>query len=696
MIPELARLVGIGLSYTDFYGNLRTVSGQAVIAMLQALGYPVATDAEAAEAIERIRTADSALQPVYVVQTGEAVALDCGASSGAIEWTLAPEHGVPESGRSERWIRIGRGLDSGYYGLTVNSESSTVIVVPREAYLPPELTERKLWGVAAQVYSLRSADDWGIGDFGDLARLLGITARAGGGCVAINPLHELNLTNPTSASPYAPLSRLHLNALYIDVNAARAMLDAGQAPVADAGVLAALRCTECVQYAAVARTKLAALRGLHAFLRERRERSPHAAAFARFQQEGGTTLRRFATYEALMDEFKRRDPQTWGWMQWPVEYRNPGAPPVAQFAEEHASDVEFYEFLQWLADRQLAGAASGAGAMPIGLYRDLAVGVDANSADVWADPRAFCLDLGVGAPPDPLNVEGQNWSLPPLNPRVLRERAYAPFISLLRANMRCAGALRIDHVMGLMRLFCIPRGMAAVDGTYLGYRFDEMLGVLALESVRARCAIVGEDLGTVPPGFRERLAGKRIFGCRLLYFERDGDGRFRRPEEYTPDAVGSIGTHDVSPLAGFWQGSDLTQRLRLHPESRDAVAKDQEERARARRSLLEMLVSSGTLETAEALRLDEDAEHASDADLWELALAAYRALGRSAARLVLVQLEDALLLRDQVNTPGTFDEVPNWRRRLPIALERLERDPRFASLTSEITAARNETEASLQ
>jgi 4-alpha-glucanotransferase len=689
MIEELARLAGIQERYTDFYGTDRSVPRESIIAILQAIGYPVATETEAAAEIERIRTAQSGLQPVYVVRAGEFATLDVGSHDTPQVWHLTAEDGAAISGSTQGAIQLHEPLSPGYYALRVGDASSTVIAAPTAAYVAPELEKCKLWGVSAQLYALRSRRNWGIGDFGDLAELARICSSVGAACVALNPLHELHLTNPTSASPYSPTSRLYLNSLYIDVAAASAMLASGHVISSYRQRIEGSQGSDFVDYRAAALAKIGALQALYGDFRNHGDRSPHWDEFDRFRSDGGVHLRRFAIYEALMDEFKRRDAAMYGWMQWPVGYRNPNAPLVTEFAESHAAQIEFYQFLQWLAERQLASAARAACAMPIGLYRDLAVGVDANSADVWIDPRAFCLDLGVGAPPDPLNTEGQNWSLPPLNPRVLRERAYAPFISLLRANMRHAGALRIDHVMGLMRLFCIPKHMGAYAGTYVSYRFEEMLAVLSLESVRHRCTIVGEDLGTVPPGFRERLQSTRIFGCRLLFFEREADGSFRMPRAYDRAAVASTGTHDLPPLAGFWTGEDISIRQRLHPESVGGGA-ERAERAEARKFLLRMLITHGELGTNEASRLASTAEAPSDEALEDLIVSAYRALGRAAARLVLIQLEDALLERLPVNTPGTFDEVPNWRRKLAISIEALRGDRRFQLLASVMNEARKE------
>ena len=320
------------------------------------------------------------------------------------------------------------------------------------------------------------------------------------------------------------------------------------------------------------------------------------------------------------------------------ELQNARSIAVERFAAQHAQRVEFFVFFQWLADRQLETVARAASAMPIGLYRDLAVGVDLNSADVWSDPGAYALGLSVGAPPDPLNAQGQNWGLPPLHPRVLRERGYEPWIRLLRANMRHAGALRIDHVMGLRRLFCIPRARPLGGGAYVNYDFDAMLGIVALESVRNRCMIVGEDLGTVPEGFRERMTTRASFGCSVLQFNLNE----QVPPDYPPCA--STGTHDLPTLG----------RLLARCAGRHAGA------------------AVGGL-SGRGIDMSGDG-------LTAVLVAAYRYLARSASRLVLLQLEDGVGTYDQVNVPGTVDEEPNWQRKLAVPLETLAEYPIFAAI----------------
>jgi 4-alpha-glucanotransferase len=529
-----------------------------------------------------------------------------------------------------RTDQLERPREIGYY--------DDAIVVPGCAYVPETLERTPAWGIAVQLYSLRSAHNDGIGDFGDLARLATLASDAGASAVALNPLHQLDLSNPSSASPYAPLSRRYLNALYIDVHAA-----AEEFGVSLEGLDPhALRDAPLVDYPGVAAYKLEALERCYARVRESRPWRDAAA---------DSHLRDVARYEAIMEELSALDGEVYSWQQWPSELQDSRGAAVERFAAQHAGRVDFFIFLQWLADRQLASAAATASAMPIGLYRDLAVGVDLASADVWSDPGAFALGLSVGAPPDPLNAAGQNWGLVPFHPRVLRERRYQPFIDLLRANMRHAGALRIDHVMGLRRLFCIPRALPQDGGAYVNYDFDAMLGIVALESVRNRCMIVGEDLGTVPEGFREHTTPARVFSCRVLYFERDWDGRFRSPGEYPLDAVASTGTHDLPTFGGWWKAAD--------PPTRD--------------QLLAAFAVAG-------IELDGDA-------LTSLLVAAYRYLARSRSRLELLQLEDGIGSLEQVNVPGTVDEEPNWQRKLAVPIEAL---PTHSIFTAIVHALREE------
>lgn len=594
----------IDIAYTDALGAPTVASAEVQLAVRHALGYDEYDERRRARTIE----------PVYVVRESAIGTLP--------EFVRA---GLPHAA----------GL--GYHDVATDRGPTRVIVTPTHAYVPESLDETREWGYAAQLYSLRSSTNWGIGDFGDLAALARLAARNGASALALNPLHQGHLSNPAAASPYAPLSRRYLNALYVDVDAA-----ARRCGVAiERPDVEGLRYSSLVDYRGVAFVKMQALESIFA------RGVPREAVREFARRDPG--LQAMALYEAIMERESARDASVYGWMQWPAELRDRNGPGVAAFARKHAERLEFFIFLQWLADEQLAAASQAASAMPIGLYRDLAVGVDLASVDVWSDPGAFALDLSVGAPPDPLNEEGQNWGLPPFHPLALIELAYDPWIALLRANMRHAGALRIDHVMGLRRLFCMARSMPKAGGVYVNYDFEAMLGIAALESRLNRCMIVGEDLGTVPDGFRERLAAARVFMCRVLFFEREPDGRFRTPDRYEPGTVASTGTHDLPTLTG-----------RLENAGPEAVA--------TRSRLIEALAAAGLLDDPGKVTLTQ------------LLVATYRYLGLTRSALALVQLEDALGSRDQVNVPGTVDEHPNWQRKLSEPLESLEHHPIFAAI----------------
>jgi 4-alpha-glucanotransferase len=541
-----------------------------------------------------------------------------------------------------------------------------------QCYLPRDMRDGQIWALSTQLYALRSRRNWGIGDFTDLADFARLAGSAGARAVGLNPLHTLHSSNPQAASPYSPSSRLFLNALYIDVEAVPELSESPgtQAAIADRGFQARLehlRAAPLIDYPAVTAAKFEMLERLHRVFADSHGARPHdkrARAFHRFVRSSGPALKRLATYEAIAEFFRGRDPNCYGWLQWPDEYRVPESPAVSRFASKHRERVEFYLYLQWLAHEQLAAAATAARRAAVRLYFDLAVGVELNGADAWADPDAIVSGASLGAPSDPLNTEGQNWGLAPLSPRALRERAYGPFIALLRANMRYAGLLRIDHVMALRRAFWIPRGAAASAGAYVRFPIEEMFAVVERESTRYRCAVVGEDLGTVPEGFREAMQAARALSSRLFYFERDWtDGAFLPAQRYPRLAAASIGTHDLPTLAGWWTGDRSSN----------------EDRWRDRFLFVDALEHAGALDGGAAARLREDAERGGTlAAFPALALAAHRFLALTPSALAVVSADDVLNETQAVNVPGTFDEHPNWRRKLSLSLEDFETDGRLA------------------
>ncbi|MGE3773243.1 MAG: malto-oligosyltrehalose synthase [Gammaproteobacteria bacterium] len=566
------------------------------------------------------------------------------------------------------------------------------IVTPERCHLPDALAgESRLWGPAVQLYALRSARNWGIGDFTDLGTVLEQWAAHGAGLIGLNPLHALFVDEPSRASPYSPASRLFLNPLYLDVERIEDLRDcpAAQARLAAPEFqarLAALRAEDYVDYAAVAALKLEVLALLHAAFRARQSATedPRVQDFARFRADAGIELRRHALWEALREHFGATG--LYDWRAWPLAYRDPESPAVAAFLAAQGERVEFSEYLQWQCDRQLAAVAAHARALglPIGLYGDVAVSVDRSGSETWSHPACFALDASVGAPPDDFSLDGQDWGLPPMIPARLRASGYAPFIALLRRCMRHVGALRIDHVMGLMRLYWIPPGAGARDGTYVHYPLADLLGILALESERHRCMVVGEDLGTVPDEIRAALDAHGVLSYRLLYFERAADGSFRAPSDYPGQALVAAGTHDLPTLAGYWEGRDLALRTALGLFPTDEIRQQQIlARADARARLLirledESLLPPGATADPQTLPRMEPA----------LSRALHGLLARTPSKLLLVQLEDVPCLREQVNLPGTIDEHPNWRRKLDPPLEHWPGDERFVALCAALRAER--------
>jgi 4-alpha-glucanotransferase len=538
---------------------------------------------------------------------------------------------------------------------------------------------------------LRSGGDWGIGDFTDLAWLARAAGRLGAATVGINPLHALFAAEPRHFSPYSPSSRAWLNFLYIDVTAVHGFADDCAAdPLASPAAIAGARAAELVDYSAVAALKRPALEALFRRFQAQDVDNPLRIAFQKFQLAGGAALADFAVFEALHEHFTHQA-MPFSWHSWPAPMRDPRSAEVAEFARAHADRVDFFQWLQWEADRQLAAAAAAGreAGLALGLYRDLAVGVDPHGADAWADPELIAPGAAIGAPPDPLSRAGQNWGLAPINPVRLRRRRFAPLVAALRANMRHAGILRIDHVMGLRRLYCIPAGMPATAGAYVNYPFDDVLRLVALESHRQNCAIVGEDLGTVPDGFRDTMRVANALSYRVFVFERRGDASFVAPGDYPPLAAASAATHDLATLKGFWLGHDIEwrQRLGLYPDDA-AAATEIAERRRDRHLLLEALAAEGLLPRE---RFGEFLAEDAAVYTFELGEAIHVFLARSRARLMLVQLEDVIGEIEQPNLPGTSDSHPNWRRRLSMRIEEVLGGRDMAELAARVSGARRRT-----
>jgi len=517
----------------------------------------------------------------------------------------------------------------------------------------------RLWGLAVQLYAARSARNWGHGDFTDLNRLVVLAASYGAAAIGLNPLHALFIDRPEQASPYGPNSRLFLNPLYIDLEAVPEF--PGLAEVGIERDIAALRATELVDYAGVGRVKRAGF--VAAYKRFERAAAPERHAdFAAFRDEHGEALLRFSCFETLRQQLAPKP-----WPQWPQRWRSPSLDDLRAFRRENLAACEFHEFLQWIADRQLGACQETARrlGMPIGLYIDLAVGIDPHGADAWSQQGTVLADVSIGAPPDEFNPGGQDWGLAPINPVTVARNDFAAMRQLMRAAMRHAGAIRIDHVLGLKRIYMIPHGAKPSDGAYVRYPFDHLLRVIAEESRRARCMVIGEDLGTVPEGFRETLTRWGLCSYRVMLFERDHEGRFRPPESYPAGALATFNTHDLPAHRGWLASHDLRIKrgIGLDPGETD------ESRAWAQQQLREAL--------------QERAPEYAPEDI--AAVAAF--LAATPALLVGIALDDVLGVTDQVNIPGTVDQHPNWRRKLPVAIENLEHDGALQRVAQAFTSA---------
>jgi len=562
------------------------------------------------------------------------------------------------------------------------------------AYLPPVLQGGRSWGFSVNLYALRSRRNWGVGDFTDLASFVDFAATLGAGLVGVNPLHALHYSNPEAASPYSPTSRYFLNPIYIDIETV-AEFEAASPRAAElrkrvasepfAGTLALLRDETTVAYARVARAKWSALEELYGILSESRDE--RHAAFTAYVRDAGQRLERFAVHEALVEHFERTGGSR-GWTTWPDEFRDAASETVRTWAAAHRRRVDYFKYVQWIASLQLARVAQRARELEIGLYLDVAVGVDLNSADVWNEPDAYVLDHWVGAPPDPLGPLGQNWGLAPPKPQAMVRGGGEMFDDLLSANMAHAGALRLDHVMALLRLFLIPHGLTPADGTYVTYPMDDLLAIAAARSTNAKCLIVGEDLGTVPDGFRDRMERADILSYRVFLFEREDDGSFKRPERYPALGLATATTHDLPSIAAWALGRDLDtwDRLGVMPESWSAQAR--ESRRIDVSYMLDALRATGELDHAAFDAAHRAIDEASDDPrrYEPIVRAVYRYLAATNARVVLVALDDILIEFDPVNLPGTGFEYPNWRHKNGAVIEEIFNDQSIAALAAEVRA----------
>jgi 4-alpha-glucanotransferase len=535
------------------------------------------------------------------------------------------------------------------------------------------LKGRKVFGITANLYTVRSAHNWGVGDLTDLATLLRWAAGAGAEFVGVNPLHALR-NSGGDVSPYSPISRLYRNPIYIDVEAvpgyaeSRAAREITSNPQFKAE-LGRVRASDRVEYERIVQLKWRVLRELHsAHLRGPRDSNPERK---RWRESEGEALDDFATFRALGEHLGRDGQSSGNWQDWPEEYRDPRSPAVRRFAESHREEVDFHRWLQFVIDRQLATAAESArkGGMAIGLYQDLAIGTAPNGSDPWAYPGLFLEKISIGAPPDPYSATGQDWGLPPIDPRALKARRYDYWIRLVRSALRHSGALRIDHVMGLFQQFWIPSGKSGKEGAYVRFPSEDLLGILALESTRAGALVVGEDLGTVPEHVPPAMHRWHVLSSKVLYFEREDDKGFKPASSYAEESLATANTHDMPTLAGFWRARDVDVRRDVGLiASKDEEKKARETRETEKKELVERLVEEGILHGG------------IEPEGAVLRGAVHEFLCRTPAALVGLSLDDVVGEDEPVNVPGVgADKFPSWTRRLEMPLEDLDGDPGVAA-----------------
>ena len=698
-LQKLAKFVGIQDEIPTRDGKQQGISDHTRRSLLKSMGVH-AEDEEQAKA-SLLALEDSGwkrpLLPVLVTQGKDRVVcvpVCLLEGSGAVRWSLTLEDKRKLAGEAQfedlelvnernlngrliqrRNLRLDDRIPDGYHDLRLgdHEEICRLIVTPGTCWLPDcEQDSRRLWGLATQVYLLRSEHNWGIGDYSDLRKLVELGSEEGADIIGVNPLHAMFLDRPGDASPYSPSDRLLLNVLNIDIDEVPELACAAEARGLISSDSFQAKLQDCrdaalVDYEKVAALKLPVLKLLFDVF-ETVGNGEWIHEFKQFHDERRDVLDRSCRYQALRMYLAETDPTFRESQEMPQQYRDAGASGLEEFGRIEAKRIRFQLWLQWTADRQLRKVQDAAAEMKIGLYRDLAVGSHASGAEAWTSPELFARDVRIGAPPDQFNPAGQNWGLPPLNPQAMQRDAYTSFTDLLRANMRYAGALRIDHVMALRRLYWIPANGETKDGAYVFYPIEDLVGIIALESQRNHCLVIGEDLGGVPDGFRERMAEANILSYRVLSFER-GEETFHAPHHYPYLGLSVAGNHDLPTLPGWLSGEDidLREKLGLFPDA-DGPQEARAMRKRDRTALLTTFRKEGLL--------------AGETDIQpaDFCHAAHEFLARTRSLLAIVQLDDLMHEPEQVNVPGTSTENPNWRRKLSRTLEQLESDKSLGKL----------------
>ncbi len=722
LIDQLVEYRGIESNYHDAWGRPTRIEPATKNKLLSAMGYPVDEPDLLLKQVQDSsnQTWLSVLNPVQVLRIEEHLQIvvrlpielvtDDYVAKVSTELGDVFEHQfVPIDGQlanvahiediefQEYLIDIPMQLPLGYHTLSIVIDddvlgSMRLIIAPSSCFKPKVLTEgEKVWGLSVQLYCLRSDHNWGIGDFSDLSFLVEKLAKQGAQFVGLNPIHALYPANADACSPYGPSSRRWLNFIYIDVTTLDGyQQDSTQAVVNDVSFqqqLQKARAADLVDYQLVTKLKLDALEKVFEYQNSQylSKNTKLNKVFKAFVNDGGDSLQTLAVYDALQESLAAQQKTFSGWPVFPKEFSDFHNPAVKTFTKKHAKRVKFFLWLQWQAALQLemVNQVAQKSNMLIGLYRDLAVGVSEGSAEIWGNKALYCTEASVGAPPDILGPLGQNWGLPPMDPEKLFEQQYQPIIEMFDANMRATGALRIDHVMALLRLWWVVKGDDAKKGGYVYYPVDDLLAILALESHRHQSLVIGEDLGTVPDEIRTKLADNGVYSYRVFFFEQAPDGGFFSPSHYPEQSMSTLTTHDMPTLAGYWHCDDLTlgKELGIYP-TEDILSTLYASRHQNKQSILDTLHGHHSIND----ELGRDVHNVKMSKALNFGMQLHMASGSSA--LLSLQLEDWLEMDKPVNIPGTFNEYPNWRRKLTRNLQDIFNDSSLNELAANLTEAR--------
>ncbi|NTS76976.1 4-alpha-glucanotransferase [Catenovulum sp. SM1970] len=723
LIDNLSQMRGIESQYTDAWGKLATVPESTKAKLLSAMGYPLEDEANLVEAInfEAQTLWQMPIDAVSIHRVNQPLVIDIRIplllATKIISWQITTESKQTINGQFEavdhELIAVAHfdELEYHHYQVTLDTDlaemgyhqlsfkmadegldvTQQLVIAPLSCYKQKPIADgAKVWGPSVQLYCVRSKRNWGIGDFADLQLLLQQLGAKGADFVGLNPIHALYPNNPEACSPYSPSSRRWLNPLYIAVDQVtgfkqKTVQELFQSDEFQTRLHIAKQ-SEHVNYTTVAELKFSTLKLIFEWFEAKGSKKSHQA-LDNFIEQGGESLKQLATFDAINVSLAEQGKENWGWPVWPEAFQDYHGDAVQKFVKEQQQQIRFFCYLQWLAQDQLAQCQKAAisSGMKIGIYRDLAVGVSEGSAEIWGNRDLYCVDASVGAPADVLGPQGQSWGLPPMDPEELIEQGFQPFIDLLRANMKDCGALRIDHVMALLRLWWVPKGESAKQGAYVYNPVEQLLALLCLESQRNKCLVIGEDLGTVPDGIQELLAENAVHSYRVFFFETAQDGGFYSPAHYPEQAMATLTTHDMPTLVGYWRCYDLEigKEIGIYDDE-DILKSLYDNRHKDKQRILDSMSGHGALPNWISSNVDEcDMNQALN-----YAMQIHLAKGQSS--LLCLQLEDWLQMEKPVNIPGTSDEYANWRRKLSMNLEDMFEQEHINQLFGELTQARQQ------